>query len=87
MFKLHSKLLTGAVLAGVLLSGCGGDSGGTGPVTPEPTPPTPPIQQTIDNVADYVRNLIASMGENSEPIDINGLTLATDDKSVPAPVY
>ena len=88
MFKLNSKLMTGAVLASALLAGCGGDSGGgqftTGP-TPTPTP-TPPMQQTITAVADYIRNLIASNGENTEPIDINGLTLAADDQAEPAVV-
>ena len=86
MFKLNSKLMTGAVLASALLAGCGGDSGGGQASTgPAPTP-TPPMAQTITAVADYIRNLIASNGENTEPIDINGLTLATDDTSEPAPV-
>ena len=44
------------------------------------------MQQTITAVADYIRNLIASNGENTEPIDINGLTLAADDKAEPAVV-
>ncbi|MEO5607850.1 MAG: hypothetical protein ABIR13_09780 [Polaromonas sp.] len=81
MFKLNSKLMTGAVLTSALLAGCGGDSGGYAS-----TGPTQPMDQTITAVADYIRNLIASNGENTEPIDINGLTLATDDTSEPAPV-
>ena len=86
MFKLTSKLMTGAVLASALLAGCGGDSeGGQASTGPAPTP-TPPMEQTITAVADYVRNLIASNGENTEPIDINGLTLAADDKAEPAVV-
>ena len=82
MFKLNSKLMTGAVLASALLAGCGGDSGG-GQAS---TGPAPPMEQTITAVADYIRNLIASNGENTEPIDINGLTLAADDKAEPAVV-
>ena len=82
MFKLNSKLMTGAVLASALLAGCGGDSGG-GQVS---TGPTPPMEQTITAVVDYIRNLIATTSDNTEPIDINGLTLAADDKSEPAVV-
>lgn len=86
MFKLNSKLTAGAVLASALLAGCGGDSGGDQFSTgPSPTP-TPPMERTITAVADYIRNLIASNGENTEPIDINGLTLAADDKAEPAVV-
>ena len=88
-FKLHSKALwTGAVLASALLAGCGSSDGdgpvGTGPGTPDPQPP---VQQTITAVADYVRNLIAgSTADKTQPLDINGLTLAADDKAEPAPV-
>lgn len=86
MFKLNVKLMAGAALATALLAGCGGDSGGSGPVVVAPPTPMPPMQQTITAVADYVRDLIASMGANTEPRDINGLTLAADDTSEPAAV-
>ena len=47
----------------------------------------PPVQQTITAVADYVRNLIAgSTANNTQPLDINGLTLAADDRAEPAAV-
>ena len=85
MFKLDSKLMTGAVLASALLAGCG--DGGSGHAFNGTSPtPTPPMERTITAVAEFIRNLIASNGENTEPIDINGLTLAADDKAEPAVV-
>ena len=66
--------MAGAALSAVLLAGCGGSGGsevafGVGGGTP------PLMDQTISNVFDYISQLIA----NSDPIDINGLTLASDD--------
>ena len=91
MFKHHSKLMAGAVLASAFLAGCGsssgdGDGGNQASTGPGTSPPAPPVQQTITAVADYVRNLFASTGDKTEPVDINGLTLATDDRSEPAAV-
>jgi hypothetical protein len=37
-------------------------------------------------VVGYINRLIASNGENSDPIDINPLTLAADDTSEPVPL-
>ena len=79
MLKLNSKLMTVAALSGMLLAGCGGsssvvDAGGGG---------VPPGNQTITDVFGYINQLIASTDANSDPIDINGLTLATDDTSEP----
>ena len=85
MFKLTTKLMAGAALCAVLLAGCGGsDSNGGGFGTA--TPPPGGGDQTITSVADYIKNLIASNGENTDPIDINSLTLAADDSSEPAAV-
>lgn len=91
MFKLNLKLMAGAALAGALLVGCGGGSGGsdsgdTGPVVVAPPGTQPPMEQTITSVVDYIRNLIASTGENAEPANVNGLTLASDDKAEPAAI-
>ena len=77
MLKFNSKLMTAAALSAMLLGGCGGSSSGGGGGTP------PVANQTITDVFGYINQLIASNDANSEPIDINGLTLATDDTSEP----
>ena len=79
--------MAGATLSAVLLAGCGGSDGGEvssgvggGEVSSGVGGGTPPVmEQTISNVFDYISQLIA----NSDPIDINGLTLASDDNSDP----
>jgi len=83
MFKVHSKLMTGAALAALLLAGCGGGGGGG---TDAAAPPLTPVQQTVASIVDFINNLIASNGENSEPIDINSLTVASDDNVDAAPL-
>ncbi|CDS50516.1 hypothetical protein [Polaromonas sp. CG9_12] len=80
MLKLNSRLLAGAALSAALLAGCGGNSddhgaGGGGSAG-----------QTITDVVAYINGLIAGNGENTDPIDINPLTLAVDDNADPAPL-
>ena len=83
MFKFNSRLVAGAALSAALLAGCGGDGGGSyGAVTPPPGP----VQQTVADVVAYINKLVASTGENTEPVDIDPLTLATDDTSEAAPL-
>ena len=82
MLKFNSKLMTVAALSAMLLAGCGGssssgvvgDGSGGG------------ANQTITDVFGYINQLIVSNDANSTPIDINGLTLATDDTSEPTVV-
>ena len=78
MLKFNSKLMAAAALGAMLVAGCGGSSGGVaGGATP------PGASQTITDVFGYINQLIATTDANSDPIDINGLTLATDDTSEP----
>ena len=84
MFKLTTKLMAGSALCAALLAGCGGGGDGNGGSQGAVTPP--PGQQTITSVVDFIKNLIASNGENTDPIDINSLTLAADDNAEPAAV-
>jgi hypothetical protein len=81
MFKRNSKLMASAAFCAVLLAGCG-DGGGGGTAFA----PSAPSEQTITAVADFIKNLMAGNGENTDPIDINPLTLAADDTSEPAPL-
>ena len=84
MLKFNSKLMTAAALSAMLLAGCGGSSSngvvgdGSGGVV------TPPANQSIADVVAYINQLIVSNDANSTPIDISGLTLATDDSAEPA---
>ena len=77
MIKMKTKLAVAAALSAALLAGCGGDSGtadntggGGGGGT-----------QTINSasVVDFIQQLYASSGENSEPLDVNTITLLADD--------
>ena len=86
MHSFHSKTVRLAALAALsaaLISGCGGGSSGG---VAGNDPPPPPANQTVADVFGYINQLIAGNDANGEPIDINGLTLATDDTSEPAVV-
>ncbi len=82
------KMLLAAAVAGTLLAACGGDSsgdgggaiggGGGGSGTIDPS-------QSTKSVFDFISKLIAENGENSDPIDVNALTLAADETSNPEP--
>ena len=92
MHKLNSKLVLTAALTAALLAGCGegggssssdvgggGGGGGGGSVVSD-------IGQNINTVFDYISRLIANNGENTDPVDINGFTLATDETASPTPL-
>ena len=86
MHKLNSKLVLTATLTAALLAGCGGGSdssassdGGGGFALSD-------ISQNINTVFAYVSRLIADNGENTDAVDINGFTLATDDTASPTPL-
>lgn len=81
MFTFNAKLMAGVALSAGLLAGCGGNNDDYVP----PGPPGP-VAQTITDVVGYIQNLIASNGENTDPVDINPLTLAVDDTSEPKPL-
>lgn len=77
--KMTFKLLSVAVLTSAFLAGCGG-GGDDAPVAQTPS-------NSVNALVAFVQDLIAtSTNETGEPIDINGLTLATDDTAEPSAI-
>lgn len=69
------KLTVVAVLAAAFLAGCGGGGG-------DAIPSEPGISESVTALLNYMNSLIA-MGENSDLVDVNALTLVTDDTVEP----
>ena len=84
MRKLNNKWLLGAALATMLVTGCGsdGDGGGGGGGASASTN----IGQSVSALVTYLNSLIAGTSETSDPVDINSVTLATDDLADPTPI-
>ena len=75
--KSIPKLVLAGLIAGAFLTGCGGGGGGGGAS----------IANSTSALFNYVNGLITSNTDNtSDPVDINGLTLAVDDTAEPTPV-
>jgi hypothetical protein len=77
MKKLAMRCVLATALCAGALAGCGGDgdsgsgSAGSG------------IGQNVSDLIAYVKGLIAT-DENSDPVDVNALSLAVDDAGDPA---
>jgi outer membrane PBP1 activator LpoA protein len=78
MNKLNSKLLLTVAAAAALLAGCGG--GGADVTAAEP--PAQGGPSTLQSI-DFIKNMIASESENSDPHDLDAITLAVDDTADP----
>ena len=88
MHKLNSKLVLTAALSAALLAGCGG-GGSSGTVDGSSVfgvVAASDIGQNIASVFDYISRLIAFNDENSDAVNVNSLTLATDETSSPTPL-
>ncbi len=85
MIKLNTKLAAVAGLSAALLTGCGGGGGGGGSAGNGSGGGGG--TQTIDSasVVGFLKQLFSN-GENSDPIDINSLTLAADDTADFTPI-
>ena len=87
MHKLNSKLVLTAALTAALLAGCGGGDDNNGSSTGQGGGfAVSDIGQNITTVFEYISRLIANNGENTDPVDINGFALATDETSSPTPL-
>ena len=77
------KVAFAAAAVTLLLAACGGDSsgdnGGAGGGGSTDNGPS----ASAKSVYDYIIKLMADNGENSPPVDIDGVTLAVDDNSPP----
>ncbi|TAG34176.1 MAG: hypothetical protein EAZ34_06375 [Polaromonas sp.] len=83
MHKLNSKRVLTAALTAALLAGCGGGSDSSASSAGGGDLALSDISQNINTVFAYVSRLIADNGENTDPTNINGFTLATDDTASP----
>ena len=81
MHKLNIKMMVAAAMAAALVAACGGRND-DGPVVD----PATQVGQSVQKTIDFISNLIANNGENSDAIDVDGLTLAVDDTAEPTPL-
>ena len=78
-----------AAAACIVLAGCGGggsdeaDGGGASGNVPGTDVPVA-VQTRIDDVIAFAKSLIAGTSETSEPVAIEGATLATSETDEPA---
>ena len=83
MNKFSNKLVWALVLGTALVAGCGGGGGGD---LAEVQKPTTPTNLSVSALFNYLSDLIAGTSETSEPVDVNGLTLAVDETTEPTPL-
>lgn len=81
MHKLNIKMMVAAAMAAALVAACGGRNDDDPVVDPASQ-----VGQSVQKTIDFISNLIANNGENSDAIDVNGLTLAVDDTAEPTPL-
>ncbi len=80
------KLLPVALLAAALVAACGGRTDAPAVVAPVSGVPVPgDLATNVASVVTYTDQLAAT-DENSDPVDINALTLASDETSDAASV-
>ncbi|WP_372658456.1 hypothetical protein [Hydrogenophaga sp.] len=81
IFNTKPVLLAGA-LSALLLAGCGGGSSVAGPGVPNPV--APDVTLSVDQMLAFIQNLINNVDGNGDPVDVNKITLTTDDTASPA---
>ena len=81
MKKLNTKWMLAAAVSVTLLAGCGGGGGGGGGGSTVARG----IDQNVSDLVVYMKGLIA-MDENSDVVDVNGLSLAVDNMGDATPL-
>lgn len=80
MRKLNITLALAVVSTAAFVSACGSNNSDTVAVVDPSTQTGQSVQKTLE----YIMGLIANNDENSEPVDINAITLAVDDAAEPS---
>ena len=80
MPKIYSKWMVIAAMATALAAGCGGGSD-----SPSAPVASTDISQSISALFAFITTMIAGTSETGDPIDINPMTLATDDTAEGTP--
>ena len=83
MHKSNLTMMLAVASAAALVAGCGGNN------DDQPAAPVDPSTQTgqsVQKTLDYITSLVAGSGENSDAVDISGITLAVDDTAEPSAI-
>ena len=85
MNKRKLEMLAAAVLSATLIVACGGRTDRDSPGAGSGSGASGDIGTSVSALIAYMQGLIAT-DENSDPVDINSLTLATDDTAEALPI-
>lgn len=87
---VHSGWFAAILLTSALVTGCGGGGGGpnvassTEGGTTDKAPAG--IGDSVAAMVEYITNLFAQTSDSTEPVDVNAVSLATDDTAEPSAV-
>ncbi len=79
MRKLNVSLALAVISTAAFVSACGSNSDPVAVIDPSTQ-----TGQSVQKTLDFIMGLIANNDENSDPIDINAITLAVDDAAEPS---
>ena len=86
MRKPNMLLALAVISSAAFLSACGSNNSDlvlAGNPSPQTVDPSIQPGQSVQKTLDYIIGLIANSSENSDPVDINDITLAVDDTAEP----
>ena len=75
MNKRNLKIVLATAAIAALVAGCGGGGGSA--------EPAPDIGQSVAAALDFIKNVIAGTSDDTEPVALTGIVLATDDVAEP----